>query len=185
MKALSRSIFFSVIAALPLGGLLLFFEITRPAEIAAGSFVATQLSPASSDTASLASVPGRRFAVTRFKGVSAELSPVRLPLPAAPVFSASDAERVFAASPASLEVGFQSDFVTREGRRAGLRIVARDPILDQAITDSERLMAITPVSTARLVSFVWGAWLYQAELTDKGAATEAETDQKVVVQKVL
>ena len=185
IKPLGRGLMFGFLAALPLSGLVIFFEATRPAELPAENFIATQLSSASSDSSPVAFTAGRHYSVTRFKGVSAELSQARPPVQDARVFSAADAEQVFAASPASLKVGFQSEFVTKDGRRAGLRIVSREPIADQVTPDAkERLMAIAPVSTARLVNFVWGAWLYQAELEDRGADAGAAV-QKVVVQKVL
>jgi hypothetical protein len=179
VQGLARGAILSTLAALPLGGLILFFEITRPAVVPAQGLVAAELSTFATDDVSKAFAPARRHAVMRFKGVSAELSSSRMHLPDAHVFSASDAERVFAESTASLKTGFQSEFVTKEGRRVALRIVGRQPIADQALPDDERMMLITPASTAKLVSFVWGTWLYRVELEDKGAEPE------VVVQKIL
>jgi hypothetical protein len=179
LASLIRGLMFGLLAALPLGGLILFFEVTRPAELRAEGPVATKLATMESQGAAIAR-SRNRYAVARLNGVSAELTAVPMPLSDGQAFSASDAERVFAASSASLiNIGFQSEFVTKEGRRLIVRIVSRNPIGDQVIPKTGNMMAVTPASTAKLVSFVWGAWLYRAEVEDKGPEPE------VVVQKLL
>ncbi len=175
LSRLSRGLAFATLAALPLCGLTFFLETTRPAQFDSVGAVAAELS-----VTGAASLPGRRYAIARFKGVSAELRPICLSQPSAQVFSASDAERAFAGAPyASLKAGFQTEFVTKQNRRVALRIVSREAIVDRAVPDNARLMNIVPASTANAVTFVWGPWIYMAEVEDKGLEPE------VVVQKVL
>jgi hypothetical protein len=179
LAGLVRGLMLGLLAALPLGGLVLFFEITRPAELRAEGPVATRLATNESQAAAIAR-SRNRYTVARLKGVSAELTAAPVPLSDGHVFSASDAARVFAASSAGLiNVGFQSEFVAKDGRRLAVLIVSRDPIGDQVIPETGKLVAVTPASTAKLVSFVWGPWLYRAEIEDKGPEPE------VVVQKLL
>jgi len=167
-----------ILAALPLCGLICFFEITRPAQFHGDGIVATELP--STVSAGAASMRGRRYAVAHLNGVSAELRQSGPAQPYVQVFSASDAERAFAGAPyASLKAGFQTEFVTKERRRVALRIVSREPIVDRAVPDKSRLMHIVPASTANVSAFVWGPWLYMVELEDRGVEPE------VVVQKVL
>jgi hypothetical protein len=81
--------------------------------------------------------------------------------------------------PSSLYPGFESEFLSKEGHRVAFRIVSREPIGDQIIPDHEQVLVPTPASTARLVNFAWGPWLFRAELEDRGP------DAEIVVQKVL
>ena len=60
-----------------------------------------------------------------------------------------------------------------------IRIVGRDAIVDQQVPDNRTLSSITRASTANIVSFVWGDWLYRAEVEDKGF------DPEIAVQKIL
>jgi hypothetical protein len=179
LASLVKGLMLSLLAALPLGGLVLFFEITRPAELRAEGPLATRLA---SNESQGAAIPRsrNRYAVARLQGVNAELTAVPVPLSDEDVFTASDAERVFAASSASLiNIGLHSEFVTKDGRRLAVRIVSRDLIGDQIISETGKLVAVTPASTAKLASFVWGPWRYQAEIEDKGPEPE------IVVQKLL
>ncbi len=173
-----RGLVYLVCAALPLCGLILFFEITRPAHFSSNGFVTTKLSSSAPGNAVQVSWPLRRHAVPQLRGVSAEL---RQDNPrGANVFSASDAELAFASAPGeSLKAGFQTEFVTKEHRRVAIRIIRREPIMDRALPDNARLRDIVPASTANTVSFVWGSWLYVAEVEDKGM------EPQVVVQEVL
>ena len=173
-----RGLIYLVCAALPLCGLILFFEITRPAHINGNGFVSTKLAGLAQGNAAQVSWPLRRRAVPQLRGVSAELR--QDSLQSANVFSASDAELAFASAPdASLRAGFQTEFVTKEHRRVAIRIIRREAIMDRAVPDNARLRDIVPASTANTVTFVWGSWLYVAEVQDKGM------EPQVVVQEVL
>ncbi len=177
-ESLGRGLVSGTLAALPLCGLICFFEITRPAPFHGDGIVATELS--NTVSAGAASTHGRRYAVAHLNGVSAEVGQSGPAQPYVQVFSASDAERAFAGAPyASLKAGFQTEFVTKERRRVALRIVSREPIVDRALPDTSRLMHIVPASTANVSAFVWGPWLYRVEVEDRGLEPE------IVVQKVL
>ncbi len=177
METLGRGMAFGILAALPLAGLIVFFETTRPAQV--HGIGITTAEPPAAGSADSAFFHTQRSAVARLKGVSAELRPSSLPEPCAKIFSASDAARAFAGAPyASLKAGFKTEFVTKEHRRLALRIVSRQAIVDQAVPDNERLVDLVPASTANLVTFVWGPWLYRVEVEDKGPEPE------VVVQKI-
>ncbi|MGA7324514.1 MAG: hypothetical protein WBX25_08560 [Rhodomicrobium sp.] len=178
LASLARTATFSALAALPLCGLVLFFEITRPAHFASSGLVQTQL--VSNEAFGPTYVAGKGEAVVRLKGVSAEIRRASVTQDKVQVFSVSDAERAFAdATPVSLKPGFETEFMTKDGHRASLRIVSREPIVDLALPNDRRMMDIVLASTGKTVSFAWGPWLYRAEITDKGA------DAPVVVQKVL
>ncbi len=177
---LGWGLIYSALAALPLCGFILFFEITRPAHIHSTGFVSAELASFNGGYAGAAASPLRKHAVARFKGVSAELGATRYPASKAKLFSASDAQLAFGGAPrASLKAGFQTEFVTKDHRRVAIRIIRREAIMDRAVPDNARLMDIVPASTANTVSFVWGSWLYVAEVEDKGIEPE------VVVQEVL
>ncbi len=173
-----RGLVFLACAALPLCGLIFFFEITRPAHFKSNGFVSTKLSGLAAGNAIQVSWPLRRHAVAQLRGVSAELR--QNSLQNVNVFSASDAEQAFASAPgATLKAGFQTEFVTKEHRRVAIRIIRRDAIMDRAVPDNARLRDIVPASTANTVTFAWGSWLYVAEVEDKGI------DPQIVVQDVL
>jgi hypothetical protein len=173
-RAVGRAVSFAILTVLPLCALILFFEMTQPAQTASDGFFATQMASTRLDDHSQPSVWGGPSFVAHFKGVSAQLGQ------AAKVFTASDAERAFAdASLGIMKVGFETEFVTRSRRRIWLRILSRDPIVDQAIPDNSRLMDITPASSANIITFAWGRWLYRAQIEDRGFEPD------VVVQKVL
>jgi hypothetical protein len=182
LGALGRAVWCGVLMALPLCGLVLFFEMTQPAKVTNAGFFATQMASFPPDHAGddgdfkpwLSRV---RLSITRFKGVSAQRRPDEAQ---ARVFSASDAQRALAdASFAKLKVGFYSEFLTKERHRIALLILSREQIFDRPLPDNARLMSFTEASTAHVVTFVWGRWLYRAEIEDKGVEPE------VVVQKVL
>ncbi len=178
-----RAVSCAVLTALPLCGLVLFFEMTRPAKVINGGFFATQMAAEPidqiNDSALKPWLTRGQQSIARFKGVSAQRRADE-PEPAARVLSASDAERALAdASVASLKVGFYTEFLTKERRRIALLIVSREPIYDRVVPDNVRLMSITSASTANVITFVWGRWLYRAEIEDKGVEPE------VVVQKTL
>ena len=180
VKPLSRGLACCMLAALPLGGLLFFLEITKPARLYSDGAEA-ELSSTIAGSGAVASLAGRRDSVTRLQGVSAELHPDAVPeAPYTQVFNASEARQALACAPyASLKAGFQTEFVTSKHRRVALRIISRSVIVDRAVPDNARLMDVVPASTANVVSFVWGPWLYTAEVQDKGPEPE------VVVQKIL
>ncbi|HZV20521.1 MAG TPA: hypothetical protein VE986_03150 [Hyphomicrobiales bacterium] len=178
MASLARTASVGVLTALPLCGLVLFLEATRPAKGSAS--VATKMAGAgrSPEMQSYAHWAQSRY-VVRLNGISAEIGRSVVE-PAARSFTARDAERAIAKSGyGELSVGFQSEFVTRNRRRIAMRIVAREPIIDQTVPDNRRVTMLTPASTANMVSFVWGPWLYRAVIEDRGVEPD------VVVQKVL
>jgi hypothetical protein len=169
--------------ALPLGGLILVFEATKPAQFGGEGTVAAQLSTFSSGIANSVSLRRPRPAIARLKGVSAELrenGPMQLAQLDTKEFNFTDAERALGrATIASLKPGVEAEFITKDHRRVAVRVVSREAIIDQAVPDNAYIMRIAPASTASMVSFVWGPWLYRVEIQDKG------TEPQVVVQKVL
>jgi hypothetical protein len=172
-----RAAVLGLLTALPLCGLVIFFDITQPARVSADGLIATEL-------ASLGrNLPvhfAGRHAIARFKGVSAEVRNAGLPQADAHILKASDAAQAFARAPyTALKVGFQTEFVTKEHRRVALRIVRRDPVGDQVVPDNARLMDVVPVSSATTLAFIWGPWLFRAEIEDRGFEPD------MVVQKVL
>jgi hypothetical protein len=181
VERLGRHLTAGMLMALPLCGLVLFFETTRPAQFRGEGTVAAQLS--SSGVAGAESSVRPRQAIARLKGVSAELrenNPLQLAQLDAKEFSVTDAERALGrAAIASLKPGVEAEFITKDHRRVAVRVVSREAIIDQAVPDNTRIMGIAPASTATMVSFVWGPWLYRVEMQDKGF------EPQVVVQKVL
>jgi hypothetical protein len=174
VQSLGFGLIYGALAALPLCGLVLFLEVTRPAQLHGAGFVSTNVASYSDGYRSSPVSLLRQNAVARLKGVSAELGR------STSQFSASDAALAFGGAPgASLKAGFKTEFVTKEHRRIAIRIVEREPITDRAVPDNSRLMDIVPASTANTVSFVWGSWLYTAEVQDKGVEPD------VAVQEVL
>jgi hypothetical protein len=181
LERLGRHLSAAVLMALPLCGLVLFFEATRPAQFE-GTVVA-QLSAASSGTAAESQAGPPRQAIARFKGISAELresnSPQLAHLDAKEFSAAYAGHAVGRAAIASLKPGVEAEFITKDHRRVAVRVVSREPIVDQVVPDNSRIMGIAPASTAATVSFVWGPWLYRVEIQDRGVEPE------VVVQQVL
>ncbi len=163
-KAIAKMASYAILTALPLCGLVLFFEVTRPAGAVSEGHLTKHLSDALWRTAS----PGR-LQTARFNGVSAQLK-VAENAKATKVFSAGDAEQLILDIPSSrLQVGYRSEFVTSDGRRLALRVVRRQLVTDQVVPDNARIMDIAPASTAPVVSFVWGQWRYDVEIKDLGS----------------
>jgi hypothetical protein len=178
VKRIGMRLATAVLTALPMCGLVVFFEATRPAKFYNGATASAHLT----SSGPAAAVPGLRprLAVAKFKGVSAELRDKSEPQVAARPFSAIDAVSVFGGmGHAGLRPGAEAEFITKDHRRIALKIVNREPVIDQAFPDNSRLLAVTRATTATLVSFAWGSWIYLVEVTDKGIEPE------VVVQKVL
>src|SRR5215467_12180424 len=73
LERLARHLTAGMLMALPLGGLVLFFEATRPAQFGGEGTVAAQLSTSGSGMAGAESLVRPRQAIARLKGVSAEL----------------------------------------------------------------------------------------------------------------
>lgn len=179
----SRAVLGGMLMALPLSGLVLFFEMTQPSSIAGEGFSAIRIASAPSEQSSYGAfrpwLMRDRAPVMRFKGVSAERR-ADSAAPAGQFFNASDAERALSEAPSYLlRAGFYTEFLTKERRRVSLLILSRDPIVDRAVPDNTRLMNITDASTANVVTFAWGRWIYKAEIEDKGIEPEN------AVQKVL
>lgn len=180
---LGRTFSSGLLMALPLGGLVLFFEMTEPAKVTNTSFFATKMvsgsaaEPAGDDAVRPWLAPGRSFA--RFERVSAQQRSDQRD-PAALKLTAGDAESALAKAPfGSLKAGFYTEFLTKERRRIALLIVNREPVFDRVIPDNSKLTNFVEASTANVVTFVWGRYLYRAEIEDKGVEPD------VVVQKVL
>lgn len=182
VAAASRTLFCGLLMALPLCGLVLFFEMTRPAKVTLTGFFATQMASAEPHQFASESKPWllRGLSpVARFKGISAQRRPDK-PEPTSQLFSASEAQKVLAEAPVlALNAGYYTEFLTQERHRVALLILSREPILDRAIPDNHKLMSVTEASTANVVSFAWGRWIYRAEIEDKGVEPD------IVVQKVL
>ena len=173
VECLGWGLIYGVLAALPLCGLVLFLQITRPAHIHGGDFVRTNFASYDDGGSRTAASPLSKHVVARLNGVSAELVGTKL-------LSSSDAELAFNGAPrASLKAGFRTEFVTKDHHRVAIRIIRREAITDRAVPDNSRLMDIVPASTANTVRLAWGNWLYVAEVEDKGIEPE------VVVQEVL
>lgn len=180
VECLSWGLIYGVLAALPLCGLVLFLQLTRPAHFHSTGFVSTELATIDGTHLGEAAAPPRKSAVARLKGVSAELGQAANVASDTKLVSASDAALALSGAPrASLKAGFKTEFVTKDHHRVAISIVRREAITDRAMPDNERLMDIVPASTANTVTFAWGSWLYTAEVQDKGIEPE------VVVQEVL
>ena len=183
LGAIGRAVWCGALMALPLTGLVLFFEMTQPAKVMNAGFVAAQMASGSSEVISDGSARPWHLrghvSIARFEGVSAQRRSDKAE-PAEQILTTSDARRVLASAPfGSLKPGFQAEFLSRERHRIALRIVSREPIFDRAIPDNPRLMNFTEASTANVMTFAWGNWIYKAEIEDKGVEPD------VVVQKVL
>ena len=183
LGAIGRTVWCGALMALPLSGLVLFFEMTQPAKVVNAGFVTRQMA---SGTPELVSDSGVRpwlarghVSIARFEGVSAQQRSGDVE-PAGQILASGDARRVLASAPfGSLKPGFQAEFLSRERHRIALRILSREPIFDRLVPDNAKLMNVTEASTANRMTFVWGNWIYKAEIEDKGVEPE------VVVQKVL
>jgi len=178
VRCLGRGIIYGVLAALPLCGLVLFLQITRPAHIHGAAGVTTEFASFNASNAGVPTLPLRNHAVARLKGVSAELG--ESGTADAKLFRASEAVIAFGgALRGSLKLGFKTEFVTKDHHRIAIRIVRREAVTDGAMPDNAHLMDIVPASTANTIRFGWANWLYTAEVQDKGIEPE------VVVQEVL
>jgi hypothetical protein len=177
-ECLGWGLLYGVLAALPLCGLLFFLQITRPAHIHGAINAGIEVASLEAKDKAAPASPVRRYAVARLKGVSAELG--ETVTADAKLFSASEAVIAFGgAYRASVKPGFKTEFVTRDHHRIAIRIIRREAVTDRAMPDNTRLMDIVQASTANTVRFVWGNWVYTAEVQDKGIEPE------VVVQEVL
>jgi hypothetical protein len=178
VECLGWGLIYGVLAALPLCGLVLFLQITRPAHIHGGVFVSTEFASYVDGSRRTAASPLSNQVVARLNGVSAELGGINSA--EAKLSIANNAALAFNRAPrSSLKAGFRAEFVTKDHHRVAIRIIRREPITDRAVPDNSRLMDIVPASTANTVRLAWGNWLYVAEFEDKGVEPE------VVVQEVL
>lgn len=175
LGAIGHTFWCSALMALPLTGLVLFFETTQPATVSSVGTAAVHVASANADENAFAS--GHDL-VTRFHGISAQSRSEFKP--SEKISTASDAESVLSNAPfASLKAGFYTEFLSRDHHRIALLIVGREPIIDRSIPDNSRLMNLADASTSNTFSFVWGQWIYKVNLEDRGF------ERKVVVQKVL
>ena len=177
LGAIGRTVWCGALMALPLSGLVLFFEMTQPAKVVNAGFVTRQMASGAPELVSDSSLrpwlAREHLSIARFEGVSAQQR-------SDDAEASSDARQVLASTPfGSLKPGFQTEFLSRERHRIALRIVSREPIIDRSVPDNAKLINVTEASTANLMTFVWGNWIYKAEIEDKGVEPE------VVVQKVL
>ena len=95
VECLGWGLIYGALAALPLCGLVLFLEITKPVHFHSDVFVSTELASFSDDYTGAAASPLRKHAVARLKGVSAELGQTGSPPADAKLFSASEARTRF------------------------------------------------------------------------------------------
>jgi hypothetical protein len=177
LGAIGRTVWCGALMALPLSGLVLFFEMTQPAKVVNAGFVTKQMASGAPELVSDSSLrpwlAREHLSIARFEGVSAQQR-------SDDAEASSDARQVLASAPfGSLKPGFRAEFLSRERHRIALRIVSREPIIDRSVPDNAKLINVTEASTANLMTFVWGNWIYKAEIEDKGVEPE------VVVQKVL
>jgi hypothetical protein len=177
LGAIGRTVWCGALMALPLSGLVLFFEMTQPAKVVNAGFVTRQMASGAPELVSDSSLrpwlAREHLSIARFEGVSAQQR-------SDDAEASSDARQVLASAPfGSLKPGFQTEFLSRERHRLALRIVSREPIIDRSVPDNAKLINVTEASTANLMTFVWGNWIYKAQIEDKGVEPE------VVVQKVL
>src|SRR5258706_8178116 len=183
MRAIRRTLPYGILTAFPLCGLVLFFEMTRPANVIGEGFVAMHFPNIAagefSDGAEKASLSGGRRLVARLEGVSAEIHSQQTGALSAKPFASGDSSQMAEASFAVFKPGTEAEYITRDRHRVVLRIVSRQSLTDRSIPDNAAIMDVAPASTAKVVTFVWGDWLYRAEINDKGVEPE------VVVQKIL
>jgi len=173
-QTLGRVLWSGILMALPLTGLVTFFELTQPAKVSSEGFYATKMAVAPALSVNPWGAEGQAM-VARFTGVSAQRGSGT-----PPVFTASDATRALSSAPFErIKAGFYTEFLNKDRHRIAILIVSREPIVDREIPDNTRLMSYTEASTAHTVAFVWGGWLYRAQIEDKGVEPNA------VVQKVL
>lgn len=178
LRTIGRAFPYGVLTALPLCGLVLFFEMTQPASVMSGNFVSMHLSNIASNDAGKAQVLFGHRIVAHFKGVSAEVHSQSGALGAKSLGGGNSFQVADNAS-AGFKPGTEAEYVTRDRHRVALRIVSRQSLVDRSVPDNATIMDVAPASTAKLVTFVWGDWLYTAEINDKGVEPE------VVVQKIL
>jgi hypothetical protein len=174
-KYLSSGILCASLTALPFCGLIFFFELTQPATIE-GTVSSLQATVGERNPAAWTDTLMGRHPVTRFRGVSAELGQGSLPRPETKLVTAGDPK---SEDSVTLKPGSEFQYVTDQRHRVAVRIVNREPIVDQATPDNYKLMNVAPASTGKLVTFVWGRWLYRAEVEDRGEESD------VAVQKSL
>jgi hypothetical protein len=178
VECLGWGLIYGALAALPLCGLVLFLQITRPAHIHGGDFVSTNFASYDDGGSRTAASPLSKHVVARLNGVSAELGGTNAAEPK--LLSSSDAELAFYRAPrAGLKAGFRTEFISKDHHRVAIRIIRREAITDRAVPDNSRLRDIVPASTASTVRLAWDGWIYVAEVEDKGIEPE------VVVQEVL
>lgn len=183
LRALGRTVLCGGLMALPLCGLVLFFEMTQPAKVMntglAATWVASSGPEVLSDSGVNSSLLRGHASVARFDGVSAQQRSDKVAA-VAPILTANDARYVLSQAPAAnFKPGLQVEFISKDRHRISLLVVSREPIIDRAIPDNARLMNIAEASTANSVTFSWGSWIYRVEIEDKGLEPD------VVVQKVL
>jgi hypothetical protein len=186
LKSTAKTAMCTTLAVLPLCGLVLFFEVSS-ATAPSNGFLSHHLRSAfwrAGFSGSFETNPSRVDASAvvpaRFTGISAQLARTvdnRVSLAA---ITANEAEQAFFDAPSGmLKVGHEAEFITKDGRRLVLRIVSRQPIADQAMPDNARIMNIAPASTATVINFAWGQWLYGVEIEDRGL------ERGIAVQKSL
>lgn len=174
--SLRRGVPCAILTALPLCAFIFFFETTRPASVSSAVLLVSRSLNASEQ----GGVWRHSGFVSRFRDVSAQLGrgATSDQIPQILVAKNRSADAADASS-IGLDVGFEAEFVTRDGHRKWLRILSRNLIVDQVIPDNGRLMEIAPASSADIITFAWGRWIYRAQVEDRGF--ESET----MVQKVL
>jgi hypothetical protein len=155
------------VAAVPIAALLIVFDATRPPRPAHGEAYASYPSSALEAVAGVS----RQQRVARLSGVAAELSG-RSEGSAAPKLTQFD-------STDALLPGAAFEYVSMSRHRFVVHILDRQPLTDDILPANDRLMNIAPASTEKTITFVWGHWLYRAEIEDRGV------EETVAFQKSL
>jgi hypothetical protein len=174
----------SLMASLPLFGLVLFFELTRaPSEVSMPPWsqrVARLLDENQAPLLRTAALEPKNAPVRHFPGISARLNEQTEACLQLPPVTSNEAGKFFSElAEAPLAVGLQREYLASNGRKVFLKIVRQEAISDEAIPDSDHAFSIAPTSSGNLVRFVWGAWRYSVEII------EFQHEPPIAVQKSL
>ncbi len=168
---LRNAVLWAGIAALPVAALLLVFDATRPLRSAEADAYASDRERAPEAIAWVS----RREAVTHLSGVAAELGGRNLDPSDAKLAQLDSARQ----APDALVPGTAFEYLSASRHRLVVHILDRQPLADGIVPANDKLMNIAAASTEKTITFVWGHWLYRAEIEDRGV------EDTVAVQKSL
>jgi hypothetical protein len=172
-NTIRQVVVWSAVVTLPALAFALFLDATRPSEASLGQ---AYMAVAHDDGAGTAAWFQPRRNVRHISGVSAE---VGIPDTRKERTRLVDLRSTVSPSEFSLAPGAAFQYVSQDGHRLVLHIVSRDALTDGVVPANQQLMNIAPASTQKLISFVWGQWVYRAEIEDLGL------EENVAVQKSL